>query len=96
MPLTFATLTIGVPGILMSAFPFSEAQRSLGEVLPNAADMVITPRSFCKLPRGTYIFGYDFRVKADKGPTMPGGRICRDVVHGGWVLAREPEVSILF
>ena len=85
MPLAFATLTIGVPAILMSAFPFSDARRTIGQALPSG-DLAITARTLCKLPRRTYIFGYDFKVKTDRG-TKETGRICRDVVNGGWVLA---------
>ena len=86
MPLTLATLTIGVPAILMSAFPFSDAKRALQQVRPSADLVPVGTRTLCKLPRGTYIFGYDFAVKIDNDLNMNlGGRICRDVINGGWV-----------
>ena len=91
MPLTFVTLTIGVPATLMSVFPFSDAKRALGQVIP-IADLVIEPKTICKLPRGTYIFGYDFGVKTDKGRNKTLGRICRDVINGGWILASESAI----
>jgi len=69
----------------MSAFPFSDAKQALGQVLPSSDLVVVGTRTLCKLPRGTYIFGYDFAVTNKK--TL--GRICRDVVNGGWVFASE-------
>ena len=83
MPLTFATLAIGVPAILMAAFPFSDAKRALPNL--SSSDLVATAKTLCKLPRGTYIFGYDIAVKTDKGLPIPSGRVCRDVVKGGWI-----------
>jgi hypothetical protein len=85
LPLTFATLTVGVPVILMSAFPFADAKRALGQDLPSGYTATL-PKTVCKLPRGTYIFGYDLAVKSETGPPNILGRVCRDVVNGGWVL----------
>ena len=81
MTLAFATLTFGGDVI----FPFSDAKRTIGQALPNA-DIVVQTSTSCKVPSGTYIFGYDFGVKTDGGMKKIG-RICRDVVNGGWVLA---------
>jgi hypothetical protein len=93
LPLTFATLTVGVPAVLLSAFPFSDAKRALGQT-PQAADIVIfETKTFCKLPRGTYIFGYDIDLKTNKGPKR-FGRICRDVVNGGWVFFEFPSSPV--
>jgi hypothetical protein len=90
LPLTFATLTIGIPAILMSVFPFSDAKRALGQGLPSGYT-VIWPKTICELPSGTFIFGYD--LKTDNHPASKIlGRVCRDVVNGGWVFDSKPKI----
>ena len=86
MTLTLFALNFGSNLILWSAFPPSDAKKAIGQVLPNG-DVSIgrQTRILCKLPRGTYIFGYDFKMAIDGADRL--GRICRDVVSGGWVFA---------
>jgi hypothetical protein len=93
LPLTFAKIAIGVPAILISAFPYSDAVKSLQPILQRPDVGSFGYKTICKLPQGTYIFGYDVAVKADKadqGP-KPVGRVCRDVVKGGWVFAAKQD-----
>src|SRR5262245_10278871 len=93
MPLTFATLTVGVPAILMSIFPFSDAKLSLGEVLPiTDSGLYVKTTTVCKLPRGTYIFGYDFGVIKTNTGRERFGRICRDFTNGRWIFAADYEL----
>jgi len=81
----FAAFTIGVPATLVSAFPFSDAKQAL--TLP-AKVGAKTFKATCKLPSGTYIFGYELFVeKTEKNTIEYFGRVCRDVVKGGWVLS---------
>jgi len=93
MPLSFATLTVGVPAILTSAFPFADAKPALGQILPTAADaeVVAKAKTSCKLPRGTFIFGYDIEaLETVSRKRKVLGRVCRDVIKGGWHFASEP------
>ena len=92
MTLMFAALTVGVPAILLSVFPFSDAKRTIAQVLPSSDFVIVKTETLCKLPRGTYIFGYDFGVKIDPKKKKTVGRICRDVINGGWVLALKSEI----
>ncbi len=80
-PLTLAAITLG--GVVV--FPPSDAIRTIRQVLPSA-DITVQPKNLCKTSRGIYIFGYDFAVKTDHDHSEKVGRICRDVLKGGWVL----------
>jgi len=88
----YAVISIGVPATLVSAFPFSDARRVLA--LPPEVGS-IAPRITCKLPSGSYIFGYELVVSTEKYPLMPFGRVCRDIVKGGWVLMKGDGISIV-
>jgi hypothetical protein len=91
LPWVYAVISIGVPVTLVSAFPFSDARRVLAlppEVGP------ITTRMTCKLPSGSYIFGYELVVNSEK-EQMYFGRVCRDVVKGAWVLAKGDSPGAL-
>jgi hypothetical protein len=81
MTLAMFAFNFGVNAVLGTAFPASDAQRTIGQGLPSV-DLKIdeSPKIFCKLPRTAYLFGYN--LIAD-GKTV--GRICRDIVNGGWV-----------
>jgi len=85
LPWVFAAFTIGVPAILVSAFPFYDAKQAL--TLP-AKVGAKTFKVTCKLPSGAYIFGYDLYVEnTEKNKIEYFGRVCRDVVNGGWALS---------
>jgi len=86
MTLTLFTLNFGGNLILWSAFPPSDAKEAIGQVLPNADIKIGQTKILCKLLRGTYIFGYDFKMQTDEHSERVG-RVCRDVVNGGWVFA---------
>jgi hypothetical protein len=92
LPWVYAVISIGVPATLVSAFPFSDARRVLA--LPPEVGS-IAPRITCKLPSGSYIFGYELVVRTEKDPLMPFGRVCRDVVKGSWVLMKGDGISIV-
>ena len=53
---------------------------------PNVALRIRNAKTPCQLPRGTYLFGYDLNVRTDQGEGN-FGRICRDILNGGWVWA---------
>src|SRR5262245_7682960 len=59
MPLTLFTLNFGGPAILSSAFPPTDGIRAFGQVASNVDVRVGSIKIPCKLPRGTYLFGYD-------------------------------------
>jgi len=84
LPLTFAAVTVGVPGILAYKFPFSDARPAL-PVLPSG-DIRATAVTFCKLPQATYMFGYEMSVEVDHR-RIASARVCRDIVNGRWILA---------
>jgi len=90
LPWVFATSTIGVPAILVSAFPYSDAKKAL-PVLRRSDVGAFGPKTACKLPQGTYIFGYDVAVQVSDKATKPFGRVCRDVVKGGWVFVAAQD-----
>ena len=90
LPWMFATITVGVPAILVSAFPYSDAEKAL-PVLRRPDVGAFGHKTTCTLPQGTYIFGYDIAVKTDKGLLKPFGRVCRDVVKGGWVFVAAQD-----
>jgi hypothetical protein len=83
MPLMFVMFTFGGNVI----FPPSDAKRAIAKVLPSDADIRFIKNNvfFCQSSRGKYLFGYDFWMRTDEG--VEYGRICRDIVNGGWVLA---------
>jgi hypothetical protein len=89
LPWLFALFTVVVPSILITAFPFSDAQKTLQPILETSDLSVWHYRVGCKLPQGAYIFGYDVIVipRNDNAP-LHYGRVCRDVVKGGWVFAK--------
>ena len=90
LPWLFAIFTVEVPTILMTAFPFSDAKKTL-QILQTSDVGVWHYRVGCKLPQGTYVFGYDLSMKPynDEVP-FHFGRVCRDVVQGGWIFAKIP------
>ena len=74
------TFNFGAIAILGSAFPASDAQRTIGQGLPSVDLKIHGPKVFCKLPRSASLFGYDLVANGKRV-----GRICRDIVNGGWV-----------
>jgi len=91
LPWVYAMISIGVPATLTIAFPFSDARRAL--TLPAEVGAMAT-RITCKLPSGSYIFGYELIVSTEKEPLKYFGRACRDVVKGGWVLMKGDRPSV--
>ena len=85
MPLTLFVITSGGSIILPSAFPRTDAKRAIEQVSPSVG--IVEPRSFCKLPHGTYLFGYDLAAMNDQGQVKKVGRICRDIFNRQWVWA---------
>jgi hypothetical protein len=81
-PLALATITFW----WVIVFPPSDAIRAIRQVLPNA-NVTLQPKNFPSCRSKKYIFGYDFAIRTNGGPGEDIGRICRDVVNGGWVLA---------
>jgi hypothetical protein len=79
----------------LSVFPFLDAKQALGQTLPNTDLVIVETRTLCKLPRGTYIFGYDFGVKTDKGHKKTLGRNGETLltVDGFWL--SEPKYKYL-
>lgn len=86
--MTFAMFTFNFGGIviLSTAFPPADAKQTIGLVSPNVALRIRNAKTPCQLPRGTYLFGYDLNVRTDQGEGN-FGRICRDILNGGWVWA---------
>jgi hypothetical protein len=80
--MTLAMFTLNFVGIavLGSAFPASDAQRTIGQGLPSVDLKIDDPKVFCKLPHSASLFGYNLNADGKKV-----GRICRDIVNGGWV-----------
>ena len=89
MPLMFVMFTFGGNVI----FPPSDAKRAIAKVLPSDADIRFIKNNLfsCQSSRGKHLFGYDFGVQTDQGLEAVG-RICRDVINGGWVLALKSEI----
>jgi hypothetical protein len=84
LPWVFAIFTIGVPAALVTAFPFSDAKKTL-PILQRSDVLSSHYKVICKLPQGTYFFGYDLWMKLDKADGVASRlRVCRDV-NGGWV-----------
>jgi hypothetical protein len=93
LPWVYAVISIGVPATLLSAFPFSDARRVLA-LPPEVA--AFSTRITCTLPSGYYIFGYELVASGDeKEPLISFGRVCRDVVKGGWVLSKRDSTGAL-
>jgi len=93
LPWVYAVISMGVPATLITAFPFSDARRVL--TLPPEVG-AMAPRITCKLPTGSsYIFGYELVVRTEKEPLKYFGRVCRDVVKGGWVLMKGDRPGVL-
>ena len=63
LPWVFAVVSIAVPATLSSAFPFSDAKQALA--LPPKVGAVTT-RITCKLPSGTFLFGYELVVVTER------------------------------
>jgi len=84
MTLTMFTLNFGGIVILSSAFPPADAIRAFGQVSPNVNLRIVETKTSCKLPRGTYLFGYDLGTDQGDGRVA---RICRDILNGQWVWA---------
>jgi hypothetical protein len=81
-PLALATITLW--GVVV--FPPLDALRAIRQVLPKADVILQQHQNFPSCRAKKYVFGYDVRISTDGGP-YESGRICRDVVNGGWVLA---------
>ena len=88
MTFTMFTLNFGGIAILASAFPPADAKQAIGPVSPDVELRIGKPKTPCKLPRGTYLFGYDL-VQADQGGGRRVGHICRDILNGQWVGALD-------
>jgi hypothetical protein len=67
-------------------FPPSDAIGAIKQVLPKADVVLQQQQNFPSCRAKKYVFGYDLRIRTDSGP-YESGRICRDVINGGWVLA---------
>ena len=80
MTLAMFTFNFGAVAVLGSVFPASDAQRTIGQGLPSVDLKIHGPKVFCKLPRSASLFGYDLVANGKRV-----GRICRDIVNGGWV-----------
>jgi hypothetical protein len=76
-PLTFAAI---IPWWGAIVFPPSDAIRAISQVRPNTEMSIVFEKRFPKCGEQTYIFGYDFISGKDYG------RVCRDIVNGGWVV----------
>jgi hypothetical protein len=87
MTLLMFTLNFGSIVILSSAFPPVDAKRAIGQVSPYVDLRIAGTKTSCKLPRGTYLFGYDLQARTDQEGGRKVGRICRDILNGGWVWA---------
>jgi hypothetical protein len=81
-PLALAAVTFW--GVVL--FPASDAIRAIRQVLPKADVILQQQKTFPSCRAKKYVFGYDVRIRTDVGP-YESGRICRDVINGGWVLA---------
>lgn len=81
-PLALAAITLGD----VVVFPPSDAIRAIRQALPKADVILQQQQYFPSCRAKKYVFGYDFRFSTDGGP-YESGRICRDFVNGGWVLA---------
>lgn len=82
-PLTLATITFW----WVVVFPPSDALQAIRQVLPNAG-VALAPKYFPSCRAKRYIFGYDFGIRTDGRTHVEDiGRVCRDVINGGWVLA---------
>jgi hypothetical protein len=89
-PLTFAAITFW--GYVV--FPPSGAIRAINQVLPNI-EVMVEPRNFPKCSGQTYIFGYDFGTPTwDTRVDPRSGRVCRDIINGGWVVDIYPGGKI--
>ena len=76
-PLVLVTIT---PWWGIIVFPPSDAERAISQLLPNTK-IHLEKKHYPKCSEQTYIFGYDFMTRTDDW-----GRVCRDVVNGGWVV----------
>jgi len=87
LPVAFGVVFGVGPTVLSIAFPFADARRFLQPVLPITAPATIYPQIVCKLPSGTYLFGYDvFARSYDPGSYL--GRVCRDIRNDRWILSK--------
>src|SRR5262249_9945265 len=92
MTLTMFTFNFGNLAIFSSAFLPADAIRAFGQVASNVDLGVGSAKIPCKLPRGTYLFGYDL-VRMQNGiRTGRIGRICRDILNREWVRALDGEI----
>jgi hypothetical protein len=86
-PVACAVVFGVIPTILTIAFPFGDARQSLQSVVPMTAPVTIYPQMVCKLPSGTYLFGYDvFARSRDPGSYL--GRVCRDIRNERWIFSQ--------
>ena len=81
MTLTMFTFNFGNAAILSLAFPPADAIRAFGQVAPNIETRVGSAKMPCKLPGGTYLFGYDLVGVQNGQGTGQIGRICRDILN---------------
>ena len=84
-PLVFASITFW--GFFV--FPPSGAEKAIRQVVPGTG-VSFAPKNFPKCRGQMYIFGYDFGIRTDHDQGA-GGRVCRDVVNGGWVVEIDPK-----
>ena len=77
-PLVLASITFW--GLVV--FPPSYAVEAVRQVVSGAEVTLFAPKNFPKCRGQTYIFGYDFGIRTEQDT----GRVCRDVVNGGWVV----------
>jgi len=90
MPLTLPVINFGGSIVLASAFPRTDAKRAIESVSPSVK--ITEVKRFCRLPHGTYIFGYELEAINEQGQIKKVGRICRDILNRQWVWAfRDPE-----
>jgi len=66
--------------------------RALRQDLPSADIGLGRQENFPKCRGQTYIFGYGFGLfRFGIGYDSGAGRVCRDIVNGGWVVEVDPK-----
>jgi hypothetical protein len=85
-PLTLAAINFW--GLFV--FPPSDAIRAVSQDFPSDHTRV-APKNLPTCNGQKYSFGYDFDVANDVGKIIGVGRVCRDIVNGGWVVDIDPK-----
>src|SRR5215475_7046654 len=85
LPWLFAMGTVGLPAAFVTAFPFADAENSVRQILQRSDVGTFHYKIVCKIPQGTYLFGYELTVATDGA----FGRACRDIVRGSWVFSTK-------